>query len=267
MSRSSGKALHWILGGCAAVFVLGVLGVGSCVMLIMKVTKAPVDASEHFLTVMGAADFPNAKAACDTSIAGSIEALHKSDPAVWGKSWSVTGRNIEVKNGVSTAVVTVSLNGTDGKSRGVELILVDRSGWKVTSIKVDGRQVAGIAELPPATGVLEFRNIDVKKTKGAGGWEVVVTFEIHGLRFEPKGANKRVAATEGVVLYGVDGKEILNKPEFKTVDGEAADPVVTFTNTFTLPANAPNGKYSIHSTVKDHIGGGTSDHDIDFNLP
>ncbi|MCE9583456.1 MAG: hypothetical protein K8T20_13300 [Planctomycetes bacterium] len=250
--------LKWILIGCFGVFLLGGLGVGGCLMLIFKVTKAPVEASEKFLTAMGAADFPGAKAACDTPIAGNIEALHKSDPAVWGKSWSITGRNIAMNNGVSTAVVTASLNGTDNKTRGVELTLVDHSGWKVTSIKVDG---------VPVGGVLEFRNINITKTKTAEGWEAVVKFEVHGLRFEPRGEKKRIAATEGVVVRGPDGKELLKNPDFKTLDDAAPDPVAIFTNTFTIPEAIAKGTFVVHTTVKDHIGGATVEKDIEFSLP
>ena len=269
MNGRSGKALKWILLGCGGAVVLGVVAIGGCAILIMNLTKAPVEASEKFLTAMGAADWAGAKAAADPAVGASLESVAKTNPAVWGKEWSVSGRSINSNNGVTTGVVTVSLKGTDGTSRTVEMTLLDSGGWKVTAVKVNGAQVmpAGVSEAPPSGGELRIGGVEVAKSENGDKWEVRLNLEVRGLKFEAKGSLKRVSAVEGARVTSPDGTVIINEPELKAIDDAGEDPVVTFTNTFTIPKKAGAGTYRVRITVRDRLGDTRVEKDVDVQLP
>jgi hypothetical protein len=249
----------WVVIGCVGMMLLGGLGIGGCLFAIFKLTAAPVKAGEEFLQAMSAGDAAKARGMCEAGV--PVEALLK-DAAVWGPSWGVTGRYMSTNNGLSTATVTTSMAGKDGKGRVVELSMVDRGGWKVMGVKIDG--IAHGTTAPTAEGVSEIRNIDIQKKKIEGGYEVTVKFEVVGLKTETRGAKKRIAATHGILLKGPKTQEIKND-DFKTLDGEGE--TATFTDQFTLKGEDANGTWVLHATVRDHLGGATVTKDIEFSLP
>ncbi|MEK7468142.1 MAG: hypothetical protein AAB074_12065 [Planctomycetota bacterium] len=255
--------LKWIVIGCVGVMMLGGLLIGGCLFAIVKVTAAPVKAGEEFLQAMSGGDAAKAKGLCDPGV--PVEELLR-EPGTWGTGWTVTGRFIETKNGVTLGRVNVALPGKDGKTRAVELQLADKDGWKVVGLKIEATTYGAVAEAPPPEGSPEFRNVDIQKKKIEGGFEVTVNFEVHGLKSEARGANKRIAATHGILLKGPKGQEIKNA-DFKTIDGEGNAAAATFTDTFTLKGEDANGSWVLHATVRDHLGGATVTRDIEFTLP
>jgi hypothetical protein len=255
--------LKWIVIGCVGVMLVGGLLIGGCLFAVIKMTAAPVKAGEEFLQAMSAGDAAKAKSLCDAGV--PVEELLK-DSGTWGTGWTVTGRFIETKNGVTLSRVNVALPGKDGKTRAVELQLRDNGGWKVSGLKIEATSYGTVAEISTAEGSPEIRNVDIQKKKIEGGFEVTVKFEVHGLKPEARGANKRIAATHGILLKGPKGQEIKND-DFKTIDGEGNVAAATFTDTFTLKGEDANGAWVLHAKVRDHLGGATVTKDIEFQLP
>lgn len=249
----------WIVFGCLGVMLLGGLGTFSCIYAIYQFTAEPVKAGEEFLQAMSAGDAAKARGLCDAGV--PVDVLLK-DTAVWGAGWGITGRSRNTSNGVSTAIVTASLPGKDGKGRVVELSMVDRGGWKVMGVKIDG--IAHGNTAPTAEGMPEVRNVDIQKKKIDGGFEVTVKFDVIGLKSETRGTKKRIAATHGILLKGPKAQEIKND-DFKTIDGEGE--TATFTDQFTLKGEDANGTWVLHASVRDHLGGATVTKDIEFTLP
>jgi len=255
--------LKWILIGCVGLFLFGSLFVGGCFFLLLKATSAPVKAGEEFLQAMSSGDAARVRGLCDPGV--PVEELLK-ETGSWNSGWTITGRYIETKNGVTTGRVMAQVPGKDGKARAVELQLVDSGGWKVMSVTVDGRR-SGTAGTSAEASAPEIRNVDIQKEKIEGGWEVKVAFEVHGLRSEARGENKRIAATHGVLLKGPKGQDVIKNDDFKTIDGEANVAVATFTDTFTLTGKEAQGNWVLQATVRDHLGGATVTKDIEFKLP
>ena len=137
--------LKWILIGCLGVFLFGALLVGGCLFALFKVTAEPVKAGEDFLQAMSAGDAAKAKGLCGPGV--SVETLLK-DPAVWGTGWTITGRYVESKNGVTTARVIALVPGRDGKSRSIEMSLVNNGGWKLSALMFDGQSPTALPESP-----------------------------------------------------------------------------------------------------------------------
>lgn len=255
-----GGVFKWIVIGCLGMMLLAGIGIGGCLFAIVKLTAAPVKAGEEFLQAMSTADAAKARGLCEASV--PVEDLLKDAP-VWGTGWTITGRYINTNNGVTTSTVTASIPGKDGKSRTVELSLIDKGGWKVMGVKIDGTAHGTTA--PTAEGAPEIRNVDIQKKKIDDGYEVTVTFAVTGLKGESRGEKTRIAATHGVLLKGPKGQDVIRNDDFKTIDGEGE--TATFTDTFTLKTAEAIGHWVLHATVRDHLGGQTVTKDIEFDLP
>ena len=271
MSSNSGKAVKWILLGCLGMIVLAGFGVAGCFIFLVRVTKPAADSSERFLQAMGAHDWVAAAKECDAGTAPGVEAAGKGNIAAWGKEWTLTGRSIETKNGLTTAKITAQVKGTDGTLRAMEIGLVDSGGWKVTGVSVDGKQVlvsgTAPAEMPVPGGPLRVEEVTISKETGGDPWKFVITFKARGMKGEARGDKQRIVLSEGVVLYAPDGAEMYKNPDFQSLDGEAEDPVATFTNKFDVPKKTGAGKYRVRVTLKDTLSGETVTKDVDVQLP
>ncbi|NUN49654.1 MAG: hypothetical protein HUU15_12580 [Candidatus Brocadiae bacterium] len=208
MTHSQGKAFKWIALGCGGLLLLGGLGIGGCFVLILGATKAPVEAGEKFLTAMADGKEADVKAMADPALAPALLGMLADAPEAWGKSWSITQRHINHSNGVTTATVGAAVTGRDSKTRTITLNLREDGGtWKVVEVSIDGKGLigGGSSEAPVSGDGMTIDKPEITVSDGGATWKVHMTYVCRGMKHEKKGANFRMALTDGVRLLGPEG--------------------------------------------------------------
>jgi hypothetical protein len=269
MTTSRGKAAKWILLGCGGILLLSLLTFGGCLVLIMGATKPAVEASERFLTAVSSGDLAAAKGTCDAEVGAKLEEFVKATPNVWGKTWSVTGREVSVNNGVKTAVVKVNVTGTDGNARALRISLRDDNPWKVIGVHFDGDPgLSGAAEAPESSGKLRISDVETKKARTEDGkWiKVSVSLKVFGLKQERVDGESVIRFQQGYAVIGPDGREKDRNDDFQKFKG--AGDTGTVQVTVPIGTASPAGKYALVITVKDLVAGGPGvEERVEFEIP